>query len=184
MKNYYTFLPLLCLPLLSGCPMGDRVDQRYKPAETAPVMVKNAQVCFTIKDAEDYQPAFISIAPRTTPYKGRCAGLLHKEPLRLFAQGVRGVSRRLHHHQHTLPIRAVVPLALGDVAEAALDTHLVEKERLIALDKRLHLLNLLFNRQEQQQRVVLLLRIQREVFADRDKRRCVGFCLNRKDKGA
>ncbi|MDH2914116.1 hypothetical protein N7V53_16460 [Kosakonia sp. HypNH10] len=71
MKNYYAFLPLLCLPLLSGCPMGDRVDQRYKPAETAPVMVKNAQVCFTIKDAEDYQPAFISIAPRTTPYKER-----------------------------------------------------------------------------------------------------------------
>lgn len=71
MKNYYALLPLLCLPLLSGCPMGDRVDQRYKPAETAPVMVKNAQVCFTIKDAEDYQPAFISIAPRITPYKER-----------------------------------------------------------------------------------------------------------------
>jgi len=71
MKNYLKCGLVALMPLLSGCPMGDRVDQRYKPAETAPVMVKNAQVCFTIKDAEDYQPAFISIAPRTTPYKER-----------------------------------------------------------------------------------------------------------------
>ncbi|WP_141399333.1 putative T6SS immunity periplasmic lipoprotein [Kosakonia pseudosacchari] len=71
MKICAKYIPFLFLPLLSGCPMGDRLDQRYKPAETASVALKNEQICFGFLSAEDYQPVFISIAPRNTPHKER-----------------------------------------------------------------------------------------------------------------
>lgn len=71
MKKHLNVIPLLFLPLLSGCPMGDRVDQRYKPAETASVELKGAEICFGIPSPEDYQPVFISLAPRHTPFKAR-----------------------------------------------------------------------------------------------------------------
>ncbi|WLI78048.1 hypothetical protein Q5705_05720 [Kosakonia sp. H02] len=71
MKKYLNFIPFLFLPLLSGCQMGDRLDQRYKPAETASVELKEGEVCFGIPSPEDYQPAFITLAPRHTPFKAR-----------------------------------------------------------------------------------------------------------------
>ena len=71
MKHCRPYLPLLVLPLLSACTMGDRLDQRYKPAETAMVELKGDQVCFSISSPEDYQPVFISMAPRHTPPSAR-----------------------------------------------------------------------------------------------------------------
>ncbi|MBS1203618.1 MAG: hypothetical protein H6R25_517 [Proteobacteria bacterium] len=71
MKTCAKFIPFLFLPLLSGCPMGDRLDQRYKPAETAVVELKGDQVCFDIPGPEDYQPVFIKLSPRNTPNKER-----------------------------------------------------------------------------------------------------------------
>lgn len=71
MKICAKCVPFLFLPLLSGCPMGDRLDQRYKPAETTSIELKSEQICFGILSAEDYQPVFISIAPRHTPHKER-----------------------------------------------------------------------------------------------------------------
>ncbi len=71
MKKHMKYFPLLVLPLLSACTMGDRLDQRYKPAETAAVVLKGDQVCFAIPSPDDYQPVFISVAPRHTPHRAR-----------------------------------------------------------------------------------------------------------------
>ncbi|ELY4677090.1 hypothetical protein SM017_003575 [Cronobacter turicensis] len=66
MRKHVYVLSFMLLPLLSGC-VGDRLDQRYKLAETPTVILKNDEVCFEISSSADYQPAFISFAPRHTP---------------------------------------------------------------------------------------------------------------------
>ncbi|WP_299998736.1 putative T6SS immunity periplasmic lipoprotein [uncultured Cedecea sp.] len=54
--------------LLTGCPgQGDRLQLD----ETTQVNLIGANVCFHIANAQDYQPAIISINPRGTPSKNQ-----------------------------------------------------------------------------------------------------------------
>ncbi|MGL5424621.1 MAG: putative T6SS immunity periplasmic lipoprotein [Serratia fonticola] len=54
---------LFCLQTLTGCPgVGDRM--RFD--ETAQVRAVGDKVCFSVSEAQDYQPAIISINPRNT----------------------------------------------------------------------------------------------------------------------
>lgn len=56
----------LCLVILTGCPgPGDR----FIPHETTSVSKQGKNVCFNIKDAQDYQPVDIGINPRGIPLK-------------------------------------------------------------------------------------------------------------------
>lgn len=56
------------LLVLTGCPgPGDRMT----PDETAQVSQKGDNVCFTVTDAQDYQPSDIGINPRGTPSRGK-----------------------------------------------------------------------------------------------------------------
>ncbi len=56
----------MCLLILTGCPgPGDR----FIPNETTSVSKQGENVCFSIADAQDYQPADIGINPRGTPSK-------------------------------------------------------------------------------------------------------------------
>lgn len=58
----------LCLLVLTGCPgPGDRMT----PDETAQVSQKGDSVCFTVTDAQDYQPVDMGINPRGTPSKDK-----------------------------------------------------------------------------------------------------------------
>lgn len=62
------FLTGMCLLLLTGCPgPGDRLT----PDETAKVTQKGENVCFSIDDSRDYQPANIGINPRGTLSKDK-----------------------------------------------------------------------------------------------------------------
>jgi hypothetical protein len=66
------FLPvlllLISLPMLTGCPgIGDRVD----PDEESTVTKMGDNVCFSVSDAEDYQPVSIAIDPRGTRFRDR-----------------------------------------------------------------------------------------------------------------
>lgn len=57
-----------CLLILTGCPgPGDRMI----PDETAQVSQQGGDVCFTVKDEQDYQLADIGINPRGTPSKDK-----------------------------------------------------------------------------------------------------------------
>lgn len=61
-------LTLSCIFLLMGCPgQGDRLQLD----ETTQVNLIGANVCFHIANAQDYQPAIISINPRGTPPKNQ-----------------------------------------------------------------------------------------------------------------
>lgn len=62
-RQHY-FLPLLflfCLPVLTGCP-GDR----WRFDEEATASIQGGNICFSVPDAEDYQPFNIGINPRGT----------------------------------------------------------------------------------------------------------------------
>ncbi|WP_260471567.1 putative T6SS immunity periplasmic lipoprotein [Enterobacter hormaechei] len=60
------FFSGLCLVILTGCPgPGDR----FIPHETTSVSKQGKNVCFNIKDAQDYQPVDIGINPRGIPLK-------------------------------------------------------------------------------------------------------------------
>ena len=59
-------LSAMGLLVLTGCPgPGDRMT----PDETATVSRRGDNVCFTVTNAQDYQPADIGINPRGTPSK-------------------------------------------------------------------------------------------------------------------
>lgn len=63
---FFNILIMPCLFLLTGCPgQGDRL----RLDETTQVKLIRGDVCFYIKNAQDYQPAIISINPRGTPSK-------------------------------------------------------------------------------------------------------------------
>lgn len=69
--NYYGKLSAIallscCLLILTGCPgPGDRM----RLDETAQVNQKDANICLTIDDAQDYQPVDMGINLRGTPSK-------------------------------------------------------------------------------------------------------------------
>ncbi|MEI2264072.1 putative T6SS immunity periplasmic lipoprotein [Erwinia sp. CGal63] len=59
---YSSLLLLVCLITLTGCP-GDR----WRPDEETTVSVTGDNICFSVPNAEDYQPVNIAINPRGTP---------------------------------------------------------------------------------------------------------------------
>lgn len=61
----------LSVCMLAGCPMGDRLDQRYKTPETAEVSVAGDAICFHIPAPSDFQPVTMMLAPRGTPFRER-----------------------------------------------------------------------------------------------------------------
>lgn len=65
---FFRGLALSFIFLLAGCPgQGDRLQLD----ETTQVNLTGANVCFHISNAQDYQPAIISINPRGTPLKNQ-----------------------------------------------------------------------------------------------------------------
>jgi len=65
---FFRGLALPFIFLLTGCPgQGDRLQLD----ETTQVNLVGANVCFHIANAQDYQPAIISINPRGTPPKNQ-----------------------------------------------------------------------------------------------------------------
>lgn len=61
---WFVLLSGICLLTLTGCPgSGDRM----RSDETAEVSRVGQDVCFRVTDAQDYQPAIISINLRNTP---------------------------------------------------------------------------------------------------------------------
>jgi hypothetical protein len=63
--HYFSaFLFLFCIPVLTGCP-GDR----WQFDEETTVSTSGDNICFSVPDAEDYQPVNIAINPRGTPHR-------------------------------------------------------------------------------------------------------------------
>ena len=65
-KLFFKTVAFPCISLLTACPgQGDR----FRFDETTQVKLIGDNVCFSIANVQDYQPAFISINPKGTPPK-------------------------------------------------------------------------------------------------------------------
>lgn len=56
------------ISVLTGCP---GIGDRFRPPETTTVSATRDAICFQVPNSEDYQPTFIIISPRGTPYRDR-----------------------------------------------------------------------------------------------------------------